>query len=175
MDDHLQRALTDAEISGLVAEHHEIVGDINAVRDVEKAVMSLKDRCDRAARLGSTIGLCTVDGVTAEGVCVGAGVEYLVLEHHAAAREVFPVAHIIEIRGLPHALADHPLDRPKLTSSLRMVLRGIDGCCRIRRVDGAQLLGRIEAVGHDHIDVCTAESRQCVVPLGSVVSVWWTR
>lgn len=174
MDEYLQRALTDAEISGIVSEHHEIVDDINAVREIEITVMSLKDRCDRAVRLRSTIGLRTVDGMTTEGTCVEAGAQYLVLALHGSAHEVFQMRHIIEIRALPQALADGPADRPKLAGSLQRVFRGIDTDCRIRRIDGVQLVGRIEAVGSDHIDVVTADARRCVVPVGAVLSVWWT-
>jgi hypothetical protein len=174
MDKHLRRALADAEISGFVAEQHDLADDIDAVRDVEKAVMSLKDRCDRAVRLGCTIAVRTTDGMTAEGICVDAGAEYIVLGHRSTTREVFAVAHIIEVRGLPEALADAPDDRPKPTTSLRTVLRGIDTPCRIRRIDGVHLTGQIAAVSSDHIDVHAADSRRCVVPLAAVVSVWWT-
>ena len=174
MDEHLRRALTDAEISGLVAAQHEIADDIDAVRDVETAVTSLKDRCDRAVRLGCTIAVRTVDGMTVEGVCVDAGVEYVVLEHRASTREVFAFAHVIEVRGLPSALADIPVAPPKLAISFRTVLRGIGTPCRIRRIDGMHLTGRIEGVSSDHIDVHAADSLRCVVPLAAVVSVWWT-
>jgi len=174
MDEHLRRALTDAEIAGFVSEHYEIAEDIDAVRDVEKAVTSLKDRCDRAVRLGCAIAVRTVDGMTAEGICVDAGAEYVVLAHRAETREVFAAAHIIEVRGLPGALADAPSDQPKLANTLRAVLRGIHTPCRIRRIDGVYLTGRIDAVSSDHIDVHAADSPGCVVPLAAVISVWWT-
>jgi hypothetical protein len=175
MDDHIKRALAEAEISGLIAEHCDVRDDIDAVRDAERAAMSLKDRCVRAAHLGMHLALRSVDGCLTQGVCLDAGDGYVVVSEGRSTRQLVPLAHVVEVHGLPDALAADPVKPPQLQGSIRSVLRRVPGPCRIGRVDGSQVSGLIAAVGDDHLEICTPDGRRCVVPLTAVTRTWWTQ
>lgn len=169
MDDYLKRMLVDAEINGLIAEQQAMDEDVDAIRDVERAGASLKDRCIRAVRFHQGLRVRLLDGSLSTGQCVAAGSDYLVLARDAATREAIPLACIAELIGLPEAL---PQPTPR-TPSLRSVLRGIPGHARIRRVDGLVPTGHIRAVGTDHLDLDDTERGPCTIPLSAVLTVTW--
>jgi hypothetical protein len=173
MDEYIKHALADAEISGIIAEQHEVLDDIGAVRDAEKAVTSLKDRCVRAAHLEMNIGLRCVDGSIIQGLCVDVGDGYVVVSEGDQIRQAVPFAFVVEVHGLPDALAGEWVKPLQLLGSFRSVVRRIDGFCRVRRVDGSHLSGVIEAVGNDHLEITNPDGYRCVVPLTAVTSVWW--
>ena len=175
MDDYIKRILAHAEIAGIIAEHEDIRDDIDAVRDVERAVTSLKDRCVRAARLGVQIGLRSNDGVVVQGVCADVGEGFVVVSDGASVRQAVPFAHVVEVQGLPDALADESVKPVQYRGSFRSLLRGIEGPCRIHRVDGSYLAGVIEVVGNDHLEVTSPDGHRYVVPLTAVTSAWWTQ
>lgn len=151
-----------ADLEGQLAaeERRELDDEVAERTRRERALVTLTDRL--AAAVGAPVRLGLAGGLRLEGELVDLGDEWVLLRAHASAREILvPTAAVITVGslgqragaarsarsarrfGLGYAL--RALSRDRATVALSLV--GGDG------VPGVGLVGTIDAVGADHLDL----------------------
>ncbi|MFI2753022.1 hypothetical protein ACGIF2_06270 [Cellulomonas sp. P22] len=156
----------DMEAQLAAQESAELGAQVSELTRAERATVTVADRL-RASR-GARIGVRVRGGALVDGVVLDTAPEWLLLGEQAR-RTLVPLDAVTAVVGLvPHA-APAPGEverRLGLGHALRALAR--DRVVVRVETDGAELTGRIERVGADHLDLVTGH--------GEVLrgGTWWT-
>lgn len=154
----------DAEIAGQ---------DAAAVSDVARSARASVPLADRVrASLGHPVELLVADGEWVRGTVLDSGAEWVLLaDLHR--RLVVATAHVGAIRGL--AARVDPGTTVQRRLGLGHVVRGLsrDRATVRLRTASTSLVGRIDRVGADHLDLATDRrgEKLVTVPLAAVVTL----
>lgn len=117
----------------------------------ERATVSWTDRA--ATALGERLGFQTPVGPI-RGTLQDLGSDWLLLEEHGRGSALLPLAAVLSVIGLPaHSTDGRGLGR---RFGIGVALRGIArdrGAVAIQDVHGGVVVGTIDTVGSDHLDV----------------------
>ena len=138
----------------------------------ERAGVTLADRVRDA--VGSTLRVHVAAEGVVDGVLVDAAAQWLLLDVGQGRRALVPTGAVLVAEGLGRRSAP-PAGRVESALSLGHVLRalGRDRSVVTVRTAAGEVVGRIDGVGADHLDVGLEQppGRQVVVPLTAVLSV----
>lgn len=119
----------------------------------ERALVSLPARL--AAAVGSPSRLALVGGAALEGTLLDLGEDWVLVRGDRDGREVLvPLAAVVTVRALgPHSTAARAARRFGLGYALRVLSRDRATVALALAGGAAPLLGTIDAVGADHLDL----------------------
>lgn len=146
--------------------------DVAELTRAERATVALTDRL-RAAR-GASVTVRTAHGEPVRGPLVDVAPEWLLVAPGPVQRALVPVGAVVAVGGLPPHAAPAPgvvERRLGLGHALRALAR--DRAVVRVQVAGTELVGRVDRVGADHLDLTETErpaaARTCwSVPFASV-------
>lgn len=163
---------TDLEAQLAAAGVADARWDLAEMTRAERAGVGLGDRL--RASPGARLRLVVAHGAPVEGVVTEAGAGWLLLDVGHGRRALVAVAGIRVVEGLDVRAAP-PAGRVASALGLAHVLRALarDRVVATLRTDVGEVVGRLERVGADHVDVAleSPPGRVATVPLDAVVAV----
>ena len=145
----------------------DLAAEVADLTRAERATVGLLDRL-RAAQ-GANVAILVVGGDTVAGILLDVAGQW-VLVGDGSRRALVPLSAVVAVRGLSirsAPAAGEVARRLGLGSALRALSR--DRVTVRIRADGAELAGRIERVGADHLDVVPEADDARVGPPGWAV------
>ncbi|MDM8083845.1 hypothetical protein QUV83_03575 [Cellulomonas cellasea] len=145
----------------------ELDAQVAELTRAERATVVISDRLRDA--LGAHLSVRLRGGTVAEGRVLDAAPQWLLLGAHGR-QALIPLAAVVVVAGLTRSVAPGPgvvEGRLTLGHALRALAR--DRVLVQVEVDGAELTGRIERVGADHLDLSVGHGE--VARRGGLVAV----
>lgn len=167
-----EQLFADLEAQLAAGREQDARWDVAELTRAERSRVRLVDRL--RASVGSRVRVVTGGGDAVDGVLVEAAAEWLLVDLGVGRRAVVPTAAVHVIEGVgPHVAP--PATRTESALGLGHVLRALarDRVVATVRTAAVTLVGRLERVGADHVDVVleTPAPRVAVVPFSAVLAV----
>jgi hypothetical protein len=150
-----ERLFADLEAQFAESELGELWSEVADRTRTELAKLRVADRLRAVA--GRELAVWSAGGATARGTVRSSGPDWLLLADPNGAETVVALASVLKITGLGRR-ASVPGSEGRLAGRLRLsyVLRGIArdrASVAVTLVDGSTLVGVVDRVGADHIDL----------------------
>lgn len=139
----------ELQVAALAADAR--AGEVAELTRAERASVHLVDRLRAGA--GTPVEVVVRTGERVHGEVRDVAASWVLL-HDGVREHLVPAAAVVTVRGAPHVAAagvGSPLRRLGLGHALRALAR--DRCLVRLETLGGPVLGRIDAVGADHVDV----------------------
>ena len=151
----------------------DLLGEALAISEAEQQRGRLIDRLGTA--LGTPV-VITLPGETVRGIVREIGADLVVLSSEMMST-VVSLPHVISIEGLPGCLRAEFRERCRVTPTWSSVLRqrADDVSWRLILVDDTCILGRVEVVGSDHVDLRATDGALRTVPFTAIRAAISTR
>ncbi len=167
-----EQLFADLEAQLAAGREQDARWDVAELTRAERSRVRLVDRL--RASVGSRVRVVTGGGDAVDGLLVEAADEWLLVDLGVGRRAVVPTAAVRVVEGVGAHVAP-PATRTASALGLGHVLRALarDRVVASVRTEAATLVGRLERVGADHVDVAleAPASRVAVVPFGAVLAV----
>ena len=164
---------TDLEARAAHEHRQEFEAEVADRRLRDVATVALADRLvGTCGSPGSDVALQLPDGAWVSGAVRDVGLEWVLL---LTPRQVLvPLAAVTAVRGLA-AISGPPTTAVRARRTFLLAVRALSGAAVtvLVRTRAADVRGRLERVGADHVDVVTATGPRTVltVPFAAVLSI----
>ncbi len=167
-----ERLFSDLEAQLAAGRADEARWDVAELTRAERARVTLADRLRGA--VGDRVRIVTGYGDPVDGLVVEAAAQWVLLDVGAGRRAVVPTTAVRAVDGLG-ASAAPPAGRLESALGLGHVLRALarDRVVATVRTSATVLVGRVERVGADHLDLALEmpAGRVTAVPFHAIVAV----
>lgn len=171
--DHLLQLAITADARRAAQDRSETSQAVLDVHVAEWGAVHVTDRFRAAQRARTRLRLTLSDHGSVIGCCIGVGDDLIQVDCGNAWLVAIRLAHVHRIDGLPFSLGEDAQRTLQITWPQTM--RSVTGRARFTLVSGAVVIGVIQAVAADHVDVVDAEGIRMSLPTVGICSVGWVR
>lgn len=177
-----RRLFEDLEAQAEAAADAELGAEIAERSRREAALIHLRDRL--AAAHGAAVTVHLPGAGQVQGLLADSGIDWLLLEERGAGEILVPLVALLGVAGAGAAVAVPDDSAVGRRLDLRWALRGLARsrtAVRLVLIDGSVVLGTIDRVGADHVDLAehgrdelrraTAVRQVRLVPFTALVAV----